>query len=95
MSRRKSTVWYLPHHGVRHRRKGKLRVVYDCSAKFKDISLNDLLLQGPDFTSNLTGVPLRFREGTVSVSADIAEMYYMVKVTKSDADYVINTTIVT
>ena len=62
-------------------------MVYDCSAKFKDISLNDLLLQGPDFTSNLTGVPLRFQEGTVAVSADIAKMYYMVKVLESDADY--------
>ena len=80
-------VWYLPHHGVRHRRKKKLRVVYDCSAKFKDISLNDLLLQGHDFTSNLTGVLLRFREGTVAVSADIAKMYYMVKVPEADADY--------
>ncbi|KAK0149192.1 hypothetical protein N1851_010280 [Merluccius polli] len=29
-------VFYIPHHGVYHPRKGKLRVVFDCGAKFKD-----------------------------------------------------------
>ena len=28
-------VWFLPHHGVRHKRKNKLRIVYDCSSKFR------------------------------------------------------------
>ena len=28
-------VWYLPHHGVLHPQKDKLRVVYDCSAKYQ------------------------------------------------------------
>lgn len=25
-------VWYIPHHGVYHSQKGKLRVVFDCAA---------------------------------------------------------------
>ena len=34
-------VWYLPHHGVYHRRKpDKIRVVFDCSAVYKGESLN-------------------------------------------------------
>ena len=33
-------TWYLPHHGVYHPAKpGKIRVVFDCSACFQEISL--------------------------------------------------------
>lgn len=46
-------VWYIPHHGVHHPTKGKLRVVFDCGASFKGQSLNERLLQGPDLTSSL------------------------------------------
>lgn len=28
-------VWYIPHHGVYHPRKGSLRVVFDCGAEYK------------------------------------------------------------
>lgn len=80
-------VWFLPHHGVKHKRKNKLRVVYDCSCKFRGISLNDVLLQGPDLTNNLVGVLLRFREAKIAVSADIAKMFYMIKVPKSDSNF--------
>ena len=54
-------LWYLPHHPVFHPQKpGKVRVVFDCAARFHDTSLNDQLLQGPDLTNNLAGVLLRF-----------------------------------
>ena len=46
-------VWFLPHHGVYHPTKGKLRVVFDCGAVFHGVSLNDKLLQGPDLTNQL------------------------------------------
>ena len=43
---RPGKVWYLPHHGVYHTKKpGKIRVVFDFSAKFQGVSLNDCLLQ--------------------------------------------------
>jgi len=79
--------WYLTHHGVFHKQKGKFRIVFDCSLKYGGISLNDALLQGPDLTNNLLGVLLRFREGKFAISGDIEKMFYMVRVTKSDSDF--------
>ncbi|XP_072033404.1 uncharacterized protein [Amphiura filiformis] len=71
-------VWYIPHHGVVHQQKGKLRVVFDCGATFMGQSLNSRLLQGPDLTNNLTGVLLRFRQYPIAVIGDIEAMYYQV-----------------
>ena len=56
-------TWYIPHFGVFHPSKGKLRVVFDCSARYKGICLNEMLLQGPDLTNLLVEVLLRFRKG--------------------------------
>lgn len=54
-------VWYLPHHLVTHPHKSdKLRVVFDCAARYKGTSLNDQLLWGSDYTNNLVGVLTRF-----------------------------------
>ena len=27
-------LWNLPHHGVKHLKKGKVRIAFDCSANF-------------------------------------------------------------
>ena len=77
----KGKTWYLPHHGVYNPNKpGKIRVVYDCGAKFNGISLNDCLLQGPDLMNNLFGVLTRFRCGTVAFVGDLEAMFYQVRV---------------
>ena len=80
-------VWYLPHHGVRHKQKGKLRVVFDCSSKFHGISLNDCLMSGPDLTNNLLGVLIRFREGKIAISGDVEKMFYMVNLPEKDSNF--------
>ena len=81
-------VWYIPHHGIYHPKKpDSLRVVFDCSSRFKGRSLNDHLLQGPDLTSKLVGVLTRFRHERIAVMADIEKMFYQVKVTEPDQDY--------
>lgn len=72
--------WYLHHHGVFHKVKLKLRVVFNCSLEYRNVSLNSNLHQGPDLTSNLFGVFLRFRKNEVAVVADIRQMFYQVKV---------------
>jgi hypothetical protein len=80
-------VWYLPHHGVRHPQKKKLRVVFDCSVVFQNCSLNSSLLQGPNLTNSIVGVLTRFREGQVCFVGDIEQMFYQVKVPEEDRDW--------
>ena len=82
------SVWYIPHHGVYHPKKpNKIRVVFDCSAKFKETSLNDHLLQGPDLMNSLVGILCRFRENPYAVIGDIERMFHQFKVNPSDRDY--------
>lgn len=57
---------YLPHHNVvNENTPEKLRIVFDCAVTFGGTSLNKEVLQGRDFTNNLVGVLLRFREEPV------------------------------
>ena len=80
-------TWYLPHHGVYHPKKpNKIRVVFDCSAKYGGVSLNSLLLQGPDLTNQIIGVLTRFREDQVALVGDIESMFYQVRVPKDQRD---------
>ena len=80
-------VWYLPHHPVVHPLKPeKVRVVYDCAAKYKQVSLNEQLLQGPDEANHLVGVLSRFRQDSVGLVADIEAMFHQVLVEPSDCD---------
>jgi hypothetical protein len=72
LKRSDGRVWYIPHHGVYHPRKpGKMRVVFDCAAMYKGISLRKQLLPGPDLTNSLLGVLLRFRKEEVAVMGNI------------------------
>ena len=78
-------VWYLPHHGVSSSAKSdKLRIVFDCAAKYRGVSLNDKVLQGPDLTNKLVGVLMRFREEPIALMADIECMFYQVSVAPRD-----------
>lgn len=79
-------VWYLSHHEVFHKRKRKLRVVFNCSLKFDGISLNDCLRKGPDLTNNLLDVLMKFRTGKIAVIGDIRQMFYQVRVPKCDSN---------
>ena len=85
LDRNDGKVWYIPHHAVKHPRK-KVRVVYDCSAKFRGIALNDVVYQGPDLTNKLISVLLKFRQGPIAMMADIEGMFYQVRVKPDDRD---------
>lgn len=80
--------WYIPHHGVYHPKKPeRLRVVFDCSAKYKGSSLNDHLLSGPDMINSLTGVLIRFCQHHIALMCDIEKMFHQFHVLENDRDY--------
>ncbi|XP_052762425.1 uncharacterized protein LOC128205058 [Mya arenaria] len=79
---------YLPIFGVYHPKKvDQIRVVFDSSAKYEGVSLNDLLLSGPDLTNSLLGVLLRFRKEAIAVTADIQQMFYCFNVHESHRNF--------
>ena len=80
-------AWYIPHHGVYHRVKKKIRVVYDCSAKYKGVSLNDCLITGPDLITSLVGILLRFRKESVAFMCDVTKMFPQFLVSECQCDY--------
>ena len=61
----------------------RLRRVYDASAKIRGQSLNDKMYTGPDYLS-LFGVLLWFCEGRIAFTADVREMYHMLRLPKTD-----------
>lgn len=79
--------WYLTHHGVYHKRKGKIRIVFNCSLPYNGVSLNGKLMQGPDLTNSLVGVLIRFRQNKIAFAADITKMFYQVKVPTEDSNF--------
>ena len=81
-------TWYIPHHGVYHPKKPtKMRVVFDCSAKYMGESLNDHLLQGPDLTNQLIGVLCRFRQGPIAFMCDVESMFHQFNVIAAHQDF--------
>ena len=87
VQRADGAVWYLPHHPVFHPHKpDKLRIVFDCAAKFQGISLNDTVYRGPDLTNKLVCVLMRSRQERVAFMADIEGMFHQVLVNESDRD---------
>ena len=77
-------TWYIPHHAVVNEKKRKVRVVFDCAAKYKGCSLNDLLYQGPDLVNSLVGILLRFRMKNIALISDVESMYCRVRVYPQD-----------
>ena len=79
-------VWYLPHHPVINPNKEKIRIVFDCAAENRGISLNNRVRQGPDLTNKLVGVLMRFRLHPIAIMANIQAMFHQVRVTQEDQD---------
>jgi transposase InsO family protein len=78
-------VWYLPHFAVQNPNKpGKMRIVFDAASLTNKISLNSLLLTGPDLYKPLFGVLFKFRENAIAISADIQEMFSQIRIRPVD-----------
>ena len=61
-------------------------MVFDCSAQFNGVSLNDYLLQGPDFMNDLLGILCRFRKESVAFMTDIKSMFHQFVVAEEHRD---------
>ena len=85
----KDTKWYLPHFPVvkPERETTKVRIVFDASAQYKGISLNNAIDQGPDLQQDLFQVLLRFRKNTVALTCDISEMFMQIEIKPEDRKY--------
>ena len=80
-------AWWLPVFAVEHKQKKKPRLVFDASAQYKKISLNNCLMSGPDLNNQLRGVLLRFRENPIAIVADIEGMFGAFRVPQDQVDY--------
>lgn len=82
--------FYLPHHCVLKESSvtTKLRVVFDGSAKTtSNVSLNNILMVGPNIQQDMFSIMTRFRIRKICVTADIAKMYRCVKVADEDQNF--------
>lgn len=61
--------------------------MFDSSAQHQGVSLNSVLLTGPDLNNTLLGVLLRFRKDRIAVTADIQQMFYGFLVRHDHRDY--------
>lgn len=77
MEKWRGPVWYVSHlvapnpHSVTT----PVRIVWNSSQKYKGVSMNDLLLKGPDVLNPIRAVLLRFRGGVHAALGDIKKMY--------------------
>ena len=73
----KGPVWYVSHlvapnpHSVTT----PVRIVWNSSQTFKGVSMNDMLLKGPDVLNPIRAVLFRFRRGVHAALGDIRKMY--------------------
>ncbi|KAK3088641.1 hypothetical protein FSP39_021780 [Pinctada imbricata] len=80
--------WYLPMFGVYHPKKPEaIRMVFDSSARFNGIALNEVLLKGPDISNDLRGILLRFRRERIAMTADVEQMFHNFRVREDHRDY--------
>ena len=76
-------VYYVSHHKVFKpgSTSTPVRIVINSSLQYKGVSLNDILMKGPNFLQNLYGIQLRLREHKYVLVCDMSKMYHSVHTT--------------
>lgn len=84
---RSPKTWHLPIFAIVNPNKpGKVRLVWDAASEVKGVSLNSMLLIGPDLLTNLTGILFKFRERPIAVGGDIEKMFHQIRIVKEDQE---------
>ncbi|XP_073814309.1 uncharacterized protein [Musca autumnalis] len=76
--------WYIPMFTVKNKNKNKTRIVWDAAAAVENVSLNTVLMKGPNLLKSLVGVLIRFRERPFAICGDIREMYHQIKLKEDE-----------
>lgn len=79
-------TFYNPHFAIKTPNKNGIRLVFDAAAEVKNISLNKLLLSGPDINQSLLAILFKFRQAPVAVTGDIQEKFHQIAVRRQDCD---------
>ena len=85
----KDSIYYLPMHTVLKPSSTttKIRVVFDASARSTSgLSLNDVLLSGPNVYPHIPDQLLKFRRFTIGMTADISQMFRQILLDEKDRD---------
>ncbi|XP_062713462.1 uncharacterized protein LOC134290357 [Aedes albopictus] len=78
-------TWYLPLGvALNPKKPEKIRIFCDAAAMVDGVSLNSMLLKGPDLLSSLPAVLFGFRERRYALCADIKEMFHQIRIKKED-----------
>ena len=85
----KDTKWLLAHFPILRfdKETTKIRIVFDASAKFENVSLNDFVLKGPKLQRDVFTIICRFRRHPIAIVCDISEMYLQIELTPEDRKY--------
>ena len=70
----------LPSDFQHPKKHNQVRTVFDSYAQFNSVSLNDVLLSGPDLTNSLLRILMRFRNENIGIMADIQQMFHCYQV---------------
>ena len=78
--------FYIAHHAVMkaESKSTPCRIVFNSSAKYGGLSLNDCLAKGPSLLNGLLGILLRFRQNKVAFIGDISKMYHSIDIPLED-----------
>ena len=78
--------FYIAHHAVfkPESKSTPCRIVFNSSAKYAGLSLNDCLAKGPSLLNMLLGILLRFRQGKVAFVGDISKMFHSIEIPVED-----------
>ncbi|XP_055633819.1 uncharacterized protein LOC129774147 [Toxorhynchites rutilus septentrionalis] len=78
-------IWYLPLGvAINPKKPSKIRIFCDAAAKVDGVSLNNMLIKGPDLLTSLLSVLFGFREYRIAFAADLMEMFHQIYIRRED-----------